>query len=277
MNNLFYNYWSAEIHDDMDQQKRIKSASGASCTPVSIDHKNSTGVFEGSSGIYNTSCSKCNCIDFNRRKLPCKHMYRLSMELGMYEHEFSSDVSKISRYIPKSTAATIRDTVELVESLSSDIQETIYNFMYQIIYKKCTPLCVPASDTVASIVDCGLFSFEPNKNALLSSLKKNDITRRLKEYDISYNKSLSKQQLADWCIESPNISLDMFPDYCCIVISQTYSRSMHKLYKYLSRKYGTDTVYSDELGSFVTVRKLDTTLPDDEITSLLIEYGYYSM
>ncbi len=32
-----------------------------------------------------TSLTKCNCADFERRKLPCKHIYRLAVELGIIE------------------------------------------------------------------------------------------------------------------------------------------------------------------------------------------------
>ena len=35
--------------------------------------------------FYITSLGQCDCYDFQRRQLPCKHIYRLAMELGVIE------------------------------------------------------------------------------------------------------------------------------------------------------------------------------------------------
>lgn len=31
--------------------------------------------------VYLTSCKRCGCPDYRKRRLPCKHMYALAMEL----------------------------------------------------------------------------------------------------------------------------------------------------------------------------------------------------
>lgn len=36
----------------------------------------------GRDGTYRVTLSDCECVDFYRRQLPCKHMYRLALELG---------------------------------------------------------------------------------------------------------------------------------------------------------------------------------------------------
>ena len=81
MSNELWNKWSG-IHNSPDQQKRIASAKKSTCTPVSLDPSACTGTFKGSSGTHTTALDHCSCVDFNRRRLPCKHMYRLAMELG---------------------------------------------------------------------------------------------------------------------------------------------------------------------------------------------------
>ena len=51
--------------------------------PIEIDKSKKKGIFAGSGGaIYTTSLSKCSCMDFKDRGQACKHMYRLSDELG---------------------------------------------------------------------------------------------------------------------------------------------------------------------------------------------------
>lgn len=47
-------------------------------SPVSI-----TAEVKGISGIYHTSLRSCSCPDFQARKNPCKHMYKLAMHIGL--------------------------------------------------------------------------------------------------------------------------------------------------------------------------------------------------
>ena len=78
--------WPIDVHDDPEQIKRQKSASEAKLTPQSIDHAHQIAVFKGSGKKpYDTTLEKCTCIDFFRRRLPCKHIYRLAFELGVFD------------------------------------------------------------------------------------------------------------------------------------------------------------------------------------------------
>lgn len=271
----FLNLWPEEIHGQSDQKKRISSAQKAACTPVQVEQDNLCGSFEGGHGAYSTTLSLCTCVDFNRRKLPCKHIYRLAMELGLIDCEFTSDKNKIKHYVRKADSVSISDTVKFIENLSDELQQYIYNVLYEMIYRKNNPYCMYVDNNYTALLDSGIFIKVENKSALINSLKKNEVTRVLKQYNIEYDKSSSKKLLFDWCIACDSVNVSMFPEYSTIAVNPIYERSMHKLYKYLSRKWGDDTVYSAEIDSFVTVRKLDTILPDDEITSLLKQYGYY--
>lgn len=48
-----------------------------------IDRAHCTGRIMGSEGYaYNVSLAGCECIDYQRRGLPCKHMLRLAHDLG---------------------------------------------------------------------------------------------------------------------------------------------------------------------------------------------------
>lgn len=73
---------SGDIDNQPDQMKRIEKAKDKKCAPVSIDYENRSGVFAGSGKKpYETTENSCTCRDFFVRKLPCKHIYRLRMEL----------------------------------------------------------------------------------------------------------------------------------------------------------------------------------------------------
>ena len=84
MNDLWNSAWPPDTHETDYAKKRIKSAEAAKMTPVSVDTENWSAVFKGSGKTpYNTTLEKCTCVDFVRNKLPCKHIYRLAMDLGI--------------------------------------------------------------------------------------------------------------------------------------------------------------------------------------------------
>ncbi|WP_410495784.1 SWIM zinc finger family protein [Cellulosilyticum sp. ST5] len=72
------------INTDADQKKRFEKACSTDVKPVSIESKENYGIFKGSGKApYMTTLEDCTCTDFKRRKRPCKHMYRLAVELGV--------------------------------------------------------------------------------------------------------------------------------------------------------------------------------------------------
>ena len=76
------------IHDDPEQLKRIEKARSSKMKILSIDKENQSAVFAGSGKTpYETTLISCTCRDFTVRKLPCKHMYRLAMECGVFPWE----------------------------------------------------------------------------------------------------------------------------------------------------------------------------------------------
>ena len=73
--------WFSYIHDDPAQVTRQKRAWG--CYIESIDRYNGTARMTASGRIYSTTLKDCTCPDFQKRGKPCKHMYRLAMELDL--------------------------------------------------------------------------------------------------------------------------------------------------------------------------------------------------
>ncbi len=76
--------WS-DCHDYVGQDKRIEKAKRAENTPLNISVEEKFGKFGGSHGTYHTTLEYCECFDFKSRKMPCKHMYRLAIELGVID------------------------------------------------------------------------------------------------------------------------------------------------------------------------------------------------
>lgn len=77
---------SDNIDSQPEQIKRIEKARDAKCAPLSIDTGTKTAVFSGSGKKpYETTVDSCTCRDYFVRRLPCKHIYRLRMELGLFD------------------------------------------------------------------------------------------------------------------------------------------------------------------------------------------------
>lgn len=123
----FNEEWDPPIHSDPEQIKRQKSAAAAKLTPVSIDPVLCSGNFKGSkSHIYSATLNSCTCVDFSRRKLPCKHIYRHRLAHELNQFNLDSPVSSAS-----STVLAKAEAMKLITSiLTEDEQKKFGDFCY---------------------------------------------------------------------------------------------------------------------------------------------------
>ena len=81
-----WNCWNNDIHCE---EKQIERQGRSLHYPFTfkINEKNMSGIFSSTTDIayYETTLSSCTCYDFTERQLPCKHIYRLAVELGIIE------------------------------------------------------------------------------------------------------------------------------------------------------------------------------------------------
>jgi hypothetical protein len=71
--------WDPNLHSDFDQEKRYNRAVKIDDDDVDVDFEDGTGQISG----YTVYLNHCTCSDFDERKLPCKHIYRLALELDL--------------------------------------------------------------------------------------------------------------------------------------------------------------------------------------------------
>lgn len=72
---------SGNIDEAPEQRKRIESS--VKCKIFDLDTENQTGKVKGSGKTpYIVTLKSCTCQDFMKRKLPCKHMYKLRSVLA---------------------------------------------------------------------------------------------------------------------------------------------------------------------------------------------------
>lgn len=77
---LSYRLFRSLDHYDFDSNPRLLSASDV--LPLSDIHV-SANVRGSSGNLYHVALDSCTCPDFQRRHIPCKHMYALALTLGL--------------------------------------------------------------------------------------------------------------------------------------------------------------------------------------------------
>ncbi len=276
-----FSLWESTIHDMSEQRKRIASAKSAKTTPNSIDKQNKTGTFPGSGAVpYETTLETCTCVDFSRRKLPCKHIYRLAIELGLLDETAESGINKNTLI---SSQMTLKDAVAEVENFSDDCQLFIKNFPQE------EPVVFSAAENDPELLSCSLLSTSPlEPQKILEQMQKKEIMSMLKKAGYVPEKNMIKAELIPWCIDNVPDLKTFLPDIVQISISPYAHKNWRKLYKYLRRKYDWESFYleSETYGmQEVSVpaeseyadknqQVLVYSFPEDEITELLTLYGY---
>lgn len=109
--------WPANIHYSQEQQKRIEKAKDGKYTPIVLDIDGEGAYFQGENREYATTLDSCQCIDFSKRKCPCKHMYRLAMELGVFP---GIEECKHETIIPFSERVSVEEVLFRISDFSED-------------------------------------------------------------------------------------------------------------------------------------------------------------
>lgn len=281
------------VHNSEDQKKRQASAQKAECTPLSIDADARKGIFSGSHGSYVTSLEDCICMDFIRRKLPCKHMYRLAMELGVIKEDAVSDISKI-KIPPPIDSITLAEAVALLEGLQSEVQMVFRSFLLEHMYHKKDHVGMVKDARVAQLIYAGLLVEVGDADAQLYAYKRDELKERLVQNNITgFRKNMSLDSLVSWCIENiPGIIPAICSDAVAVTLAPRLVKSRKKIYTYMRRKFDTDLYFDPNTGEtrnipagaeFSVSIDLGVTgasvgiavlsFPDDEVTELLDQYG----
>lgn len=75
---MYLTQWDDSIHELPEQQTRRDRARSERMSVTNINRKEKSGTVQSGSGsIYHVTTTACSCPDFEKRGLPCKHMYAL--------------------------------------------------------------------------------------------------------------------------------------------------------------------------------------------------------
>lgn len=143
--------WKGANNNSKDQRRRAQRACSAECTPYSISQENRSGIFSSVNDTYNTTLYDCTCLDFTKRGMPCKHMYRLAIELDLLPFVAESDLSKIKT--PIANSITLPSAVESIERLNLSAQKLLRKILIELIYKEKTFYKIRQTETYTPLLE----------------------------------------------------------------------------------------------------------------------------
>ncbi len=266
--------WDSSIHESDYAAKRIKSAKSAKLTPIKIDTDDCYGYFQGTHGRYETWLDLCPCGDFIRSKLPCKHIYRLAIELGIMNEEAATDQNAIPEV--NARKISLSETLDIVETLSQEAQHVLWNIASSTTSNNPFEH-IDADEIAEELIKSGIISDDGtgiNETVIFGT--KPEIISFLKKNNIEHNKSDKKNVLEELCMTvAPDAAAEYFRvrHWYNVRIPAIYSRQ--QIHFYLHRKYDSEYVF-DEDGNYLKVPLLETDLPDDKVTDELIKRGFYN-
>lgn len=201
---------SSKIHEAVEQLSRQKSA--LRLNVENINHDEKTGVING----YNVTLEECSCRDWFIRRLPCKHMYRLAHELGIFELK-----GKAVNDSAVQSDAEIKMLRKTLKEKAFALPETARKLLYDITRHEWTLARTPEIDEIIKLLlqNKLIVLRQPTEKELYSkqtlqklrdvcpsapkSLKKSDLIQYIREKQPEFEKGLLKNFndnffIADW-------------------------------------------------------------------------------
>lgn len=259
--------WPHELHEDEYAKKRIASAKSAKLTPIRINQDDLCGYFQGSSGKYETFLDECQCVDFRRANRPCKHIYRLAMELGLLDGQFESDVRQI--ITPTSEKMSLEKVVDILESLPEAAQKQLLKMAVAHGQGK-KHVEAPLTPTIEQLLQSELIIYASEEKKSILDGPVYALRDTLNQLDIEYDKKLKAADLKKYCMER---LISTLPPVVELMFSGI--APIRNIHYYLHRKYDTYSVSDPGHWALKSVPLLETKLPDDAVTDQLIKRGYY--
>ena len=280
MDNEKWDAWG-DIHTDPDQQKRIARAYKADCTPLSISEEDCTGIFQGSHGRYATTLTDCNCVDFKRRKIPCKHMYRLAIDLGLFGNKSQAKSDQFARKVPKGEREELAiSMISRIENYPDEIQVEIKKILLDYLYHNHKPAYYEDARKLFCTVEDGLFQGDPCRSHFLDGyirkLRKDEIVELVKTNGDEFPPDCKKKEdMINWVISNTDKYGEKLLPYCLkITPTPEMNQVALSIYKYLHRKFDEEAhkelFFDPEDGC---TKWLEKGFPDDFETGLLNLFG----
>lgn len=195
---------------------------------VSVDQQRMSMQIHGSYHpdlIYDVHLDYCNCKDFQNRQLPCKHMYRLALEIGIVTPQW--DLSGL--------------TPEVREKLSL-LSENQQKALLRLINKqgsKLTAFSTSKRSVPTALVTAGFISEVPYDYILDKNFLKKDLLALLSVSNYCpVSNADKKSDIINYIVQNEHkLAKTMYKKFYCVEYSDMLSNNLGFIQRYLSEKY----------------------------------------
>lgn len=234
-----FGIWGASVHENADQKKRFSSALTGKLIPLSVDFENQTGNFNGSGKEpYNTTLQTCTCSDFKRRKLPCKHIYRLAIELNLID----TGKNTVQKREYGNDEKTLKDKAKkYIDTLDEENAIIFARYCFEIHNRDS--IVMKKQDVPSVITASNVFEDSKNIIAKLSFLKRAELMDLLSDTDLKV-KSLKKAELVMLLINNPTHKMcDYLDTITALSAKEAYKPLLVSLHRYARKLYPQEQNY----------------------------------
>lgn len=167
-------------------------------TPIYISINDLNGKFLGSEGeVYDTTLTSCDCMDFLRQGIPCKHIYRLFYDLER-NNSLNINIGLANAEIAMKMKCLPKSSILLFQDISRTVDTRV-------------PYYSKKTKDIKNLLEVNLIHISDNEkdyNLLLNRMTKDEIILSLAKKTVNgYKVSWSKVKLIDWVINTQQVYL----------------------------------------------------------------------
>lgn len=227
---------SEQLHAQEDQVGRQVRALEKKCAPLNLNREAQSASFQGSGKPpYVATLSNCTCRDFILRQQPCKHMYRLAHELGIYPLDVPAQGAPLSEFDPF-----------ILDGLSEDAQKELHDLLnlwmnavsdHEWIYEKNQENCL-------ALIEKGFLEVLDMPEKLLQTQKISALRTPLNAAGIRGN--ASKEAVIKALLElDPHAADELKQKYIVVRVAEKWRTIRGKMRTYLKGKLPKKTIVED--------------------------------
>ena len=227
-----YEYWLASMYKGKRQRERFLRSSDVSIKSHAPDYRWANVYSSDHSDVYTVTWSQCDCIDFQQRGVPCKHMYAVMKAAGL--------LTSISDFfdIPRALASQLEAFQNCNPSAASSFFSIVYSYSDKpsriIVHRSAYPFKL-----IDSICEFALAEQDDlTADDLISYVDKHYTLREFKELcslscsEIEFPK-LRKHDFIEYMLSQSIKLTDYFSKQIrAIVISEDILRLGKNIYEY---------------------------------------------
>lgn len=214
-----------QLNSSKDQQSRISSAHTLEVNSVNLE--NQTGIINS----YNVSIAECTCRDYIMRRQPCKHMYRLAHELGLYRLCGTIQTNRL--LLSRNEAKKI-----VFNELDTEERKLLFQIFYECIFRKDYYI-LSTSISLDKLLCNAILESKFDPYLLSKKLSKLELITFASEHSISINKKLKKDEIIDTLQSAHNdILKQLFSNWTIITISERFIPHARSIYNLLYKELG---------------------------------------